>query len=29
MNNIDLDTVQKMLGENGPEIISKIKDIIK
>ncbi len=29
MNSIDLDAVQKMLGENGPEIISKIKDIIK
>lgn len=29
MNSIDLDAVQKLLGENGPEIISKIKDIIK
>lgn len=29
MSSIDLDAVQKMLGENGPEIISKIKDIIK
>jgi len=29
LDSIDLDAVQKMLGENGPEIISKIKDIIK
>jgi hypothetical protein len=29
MSSIDLDAVQKMLGENGPEIIGKIKDIIK
>jgi len=29
LDSIDLDSVQKMLGENGPEIISKIKDIIK
>ncbi len=29
MSNIDLDAVKKMLGDNGPEIIDKIKDIIK
>lgn len=29
MNSIDLDAVQKLLGENGPEIMNKIKDIIK
>ncbi|NLK86226.1 MAG: membrane trafficking protein [Clostridiaceae bacterium] len=29
MNSVDLDAVQKLLGENGPEIMSKIKDIIK
>lgn len=29
LNSIDLDTVQKLLGNKGPEIISKIKDIIK
>lgn len=29
LNTIDLDSVQKLLGEQGPEIISKIKDIIK
>jgi hypothetical protein len=29
MSNIDLDAVQKLLGENGPEIMGKIKDIIK
>jgi ADP-dependent phosphofructokinase/glucokinase len=28
MNSIDMDAVQKLLGENGPEIVSKIKDII-
>jgi len=28
MSSIDLDAVKKMLGENGPEIIDKIKDII-
>lgn len=29
MNSIDLDAVQKMLGEHGYEIMNKIKDIIK
>ncbi len=29
MSNIDLDAVKKMLGNNGPEIIDKIKDIIE
>lgn len=29
MSNIDLDAVKKMLGDNGPEIIEKIKDIIE
>ena len=29
LNSIDMDAVQKMLGAQGPEIISKIKDIIK
>ncbi len=29
LNSIDLDSFQKMLGEQGPEIIGKIKDIIK
>jgi exonuclease I len=29
LNTIDLDAVQKMLGDQGPEIINKIKDIIK
>ncbi|MDP4113702.1 MAG: membrane trafficking protein [Bacillota bacterium] len=29
LNSIDLDAFQKMLGEQGPQIISKIKDIIK
>lgn len=29
LNSIDLNAVQKMLGDQGPEIISKIKDIIK
>ena len=29
LNSVDLDAFQKMLGEKGPEIISKIKDIIK
>ncbi len=29
MNSIDLGSVQKLLGENGSEIIDKIKDIIK
>ncbi len=28
MSNIDMDAVKKMLGEKGPEIIDKIKDII-
>ncbi len=28
MSSIDLDTVKKMLGEKGPEIIEKIRDII-
>lgn len=29
LNSIDLSAVQKLLGEQGPEIINKIKDIIK
>lgn len=29
LNSIDMDAVQKLLGDQGPEIISKIKDIIK
>ncbi len=29
MSNIDLNAVQKLLGENGSEIMGKIKDIIK
>ena len=29
LNSIDLDAVQKMLGDQGPDIINKIKDIIK
>ena len=29
INGIDLNEVQKMLGDKGPEIIAKIKDIIK
>jgi exonuclease I len=29
LNNVDLEAFQKMLGEQGPEIISKIRDIIK
>lgn len=29
LNSIDLNAVQKMLGDQGSEIISKIKDIIK
>ncbi|MEN6315957.1 MAG: membrane trafficking protein [Clostridiaceae bacterium] len=29
LNNVDLNAVQKMLGDQGPEIINKIKDIIK
>ena len=29
MNSVDLDAVQKMLGEHGYEIMNKIKDIIK
>lgn len=29
LNSIDLDAFQKMLGEQGPQIINKIKDIIK
>jgi hypothetical protein len=28
MSSIDMDAVKKMLGEKGPEIIDKIKDII-
>lgn len=28
MNSIDMNAVKKLLGENGPEIIDKIKDII-
>lgn len=29
LNSVDLNSIQKMLGEQGSEIISKIKDIIK
>jgi exonuclease I len=29
LESVDLKEVQKMLGEQGPEIINKIKDIIK
>jgi exonuclease I len=29
LGNVDLDSFQKLLGEQGPEIIGKIKDIIK
>ena len=29
LNSVDLDAVQKMFGDQGPEIIKKIKDIIK
>jgi nucleotidyltransferase/DNA polymerase involved in DNA repair len=29
MGSIDMETVQKMLGDKGPEIMNKIKDIIK
>lgn len=29
MSSIDLNAVQKLLGDKGPEIINKIKDIIK
>lgn len=29
LESVDLNAIQKMLGEQGPEIISKIKDIIK
>ncbi len=29
LSSVDLEAFQKMLGEQGPEIISKIKDIIK
>lgn len=29
LNSIDLDAFQKLLGDQGPDIISKIKDIIK
>lgn len=29
LNSIDLDAVQKMLGDQGSDIINKIKDIIK
>lgn len=29
LSNVDLDAFQKILGEQGPEIISKLKDIIK
>jgi len=28
LNSVDLDAVEKMLGENGPMIMKKIKDII-
>ncbi len=28
MNNVDMEAVQKMLGDKGPEILNKIKDII-
>lgn len=29
MNSIDMSEVQKLLGEKGPEIMNKIKDIIR
>ena len=29
LNSVDLDAFQKLLGEQGPQIIGKIKDIIK
>lgn len=29
LKNVDFSAVQKMLGDQGPEIINKIKDIIK
>jgi hypothetical protein len=29
MNSVDMEAVQKMLGDKGPEILNKIKDIIK
>lgn len=29
LNSVDLNAVQKILGDQGPEIINKIKDIIK
>lgn len=29
LNSVDLEAFQKMLGEQGPDIINKIKDIIK
>lgn len=29
LSSVDLEAFQKMLGEQGPEIISKIRDIIK
>ncbi len=29
MNSVDMNEVQKLLGEKGPEIMNKIKDIIK
>ncbi|HEX2946206.1 MAG TPA: membrane trafficking protein [Clostridia bacterium] len=29
MSSIDMETVQKMLGDKGPDIMNKIKDIIK
>lgn len=28
MNSVDMDAVKKLLGDKGPEIIDKIKDII-
>jgi hypothetical protein len=28
MNSVDMEAVQKMLGDKGPEILNKIKDII-
>lgn len=29
MSSVDMDAVKKMLGDKGPEIINKIKDIIE
>jgi len=29
MNSIDLEAVKRILGDKGPEIVNKIKDIIE